>query len=114
MEELTHILIPIAGCAMIFGIVYVAVTANNRENMAMIEAGMNPKAHKATRHSRLRIALLAFMVPIGILTGNLTHGIFSMDPEPAAVVFSFLFGGLALTATYFIEDARQRNSSEEE
>ena len=114
MEHLVHILIPIAGCAMIFGIVYVVITANNRENMAMIENGMNPKGHKQNRHSRLRIALLAFMIPIGILTGNLIHTWFGMDAEPAAVVFSFLFGGLALTATYFIEEANAKNSGEEE
>ncbi|NOQ71035.1 MAG: hypothetical protein GQ574_03475 [Crocinitomix sp.] len=114
MEDLVHVLIPIAGCAMIFGIVYVVITANNRENMAMIEAGMNPKGHKTNRHSRLRIALLLFMVPIGILVGNFIHNLFGMDAEPAAVVFAFLFGGLALTATYFIEDARMRKFGEEE
>ncbi len=114
MEHLVHVLIPIAGCAMIFGIVYVVITASNRENMAMIEAGMNPKGHKANRHSKLRIALLAFMVPIGILVGNLTHSIFGMDAEPAAVVFAFLFGGIALTATYFIQEDRMRKYGEEE
>ncbi|MFT5820069.1 MAG: putative tellurium resistance membrane protein TerC [Crocinitomix sp.] len=114
MEHLSHLLIPIAGCAMIFGIVYVIITAHNRESMAMIEAGMNPRAPKTNRHSRLRIALLLFMVPIGILIGNLIHKMFGMDAEPAAVVFAFLFGGLALTTTYFIEDARMRKFGEEE
>lgn len=114
MQHLVHMLIPISGCAMIFGIVYVVITANNRENMAMIEAGMNPKGHKTNRHSRLRIALLLFMVPIGILIGNIGHRLFGMDPEPAAVVFAFLCGGLALTATYFIEENRMRKYGEEE
>lgn len=100
--DLTAVLIVFAGCAMIFGIVYVTATASNRENMAMIEAGMNPRKTKSTQHSKLRIALLLFFVPIGILIGNLTHNFFGMDAEPAAVVFAFLFGGIAMTGTYFI------------
>lgn len=112
MENLAHILIPLAGCAMIFGIVYVAVTANNRENMAMIQQGMNPKESTNKRHSKLRIALLMTFVPIGILVGNLVHAHFGIDAEPAAVVFSFLMGGLALVATYLIERFSKNSDGE--
>lgn len=101
MHDLIPILIVLIGCSMIFGIVYVSVTASNRENMAMIEAGMNPKTDRSSQHSRLRIAMLLFFVPIGILVGNLTHQFFNMEAETAAVVFAFLFGGLALLGTYF-------------
>lgn len=108
------ILIPISLFAMIFGIVYLVVAANNRENIAMIEAGMNPKTPKAKKHSNLRFAMLALTVPIGVLLGNLTHNFFRMDPEPAAVVFAFLFGGIGLLATYFIEENRTKKNLEEE
>jgi uncharacterized PurR-regulated membrane protein YhhQ (DUF165 family) len=110
MEDFFHLLVPLAGCAMIFGIVYVAVSASNKENLAMIEAGMNPKGPKIRRHSKLRIALLAVTVPIGILIGNLVHDFFGMDHAPAAVVFGFLLGGIGLTTTYFIEEARDNNA----
>jgi len=103
MENLVHVLVPLGGCVMIFGIVYVVITANNRENMAMIQQGMNPKESAGKSHSKLRIALLMTFVPIGILVGNLVHAHFGIDAEPAAVVFAFLMGGLALVATYFIE-----------
>ena len=109
MESIIHLIIPIAGMAMVFGIVYLGVTANNREKMAMIAAGMNPEDPKIKSHSRLRIALLMIAIPIGILVGNLIHTAFGLDAEPAAVVFSFLFGGLALTATYFIEQKNRLN-----
>jgi len=39
-EVLIPILVPLSGCALIFGIVYL----KTRQNMAMIEKGMNPKA----------------------------------------------------------------------
>ncbi len=107
-------IIPIVGCLMIFGIVYVVVTAWNRRNIAMIEAGMNPSSKKEKKHSQLRIALLMICVPVGILVGNLIHGIFDIAPEPAAIIFSFLFGGVALTATYFIENKTKNPFEEEE
>ncbi|WP_066758407.1 DUF6249 domain-containing protein [Crocinitomix algicola] len=112
MVHLTHILIPLGGAAMIFGIVYVVTTANHRENMAMIEMGMNPK-EETKKHNNLRNALLFLLVPIGILVGNLVHEYFGMDSSPAAVLFAFLFGGIALVATYFIEwalDLKDDNS----
>lgn len=112
MQSLTHILVPFFGCAMIFGIVYVTMTANHRENMAMIAQGMNPKESNSKSHSKLRIALLLFFVPIGILIGNLVHEFFGLDAEPAAVVFSFFMGGFALVATYFIERFAKQTDEE--
>lgn len=114
MLNITAIVIVMVGCAMIFGIVYITITANNRENMAMIEAGMNPDDSKTKRHSKLRTALLLFLVPIGILIGNSTHRFFGMHAEPAAIVFAFLFGGIALTATYFIEWALKDENLDQE
>ncbi|MGB1103074.1 MAG: DUF6249 domain-containing protein [Crocinitomicaceae bacterium] len=101
MSHIAGIIIAVAGCAMIFGIVYIAVTADNRENMAMIEAGMNPKADKKSSYSRLRTGMLFFFVPVGILIGNFVHDFFGMRPATAATVFAFLFGGLAMLGTYF-------------
>lgn len=114
MENLVHILIPLAGIAMVFGVVYVVISANNKENMAMIEAGMNPKSSKAKGHSKLRNALLAVTVPIGILIGNLTYDVFDMEAAPTAVVFAFLFGGLGLIATYFIERTQSNRNDDGE
>ncbi len=96
-----------------FGTIYVIVSAWNRREIAMIEAGMNPKRRKERKHAQLRIALLMIFVPIGILVGNLTHGLFNMDAEPAAIIFSFLFGGIALAGTYFIEHSKVISFEEE-
>lgn len=104
MEDLAHILIPLIGCSMIFGIVYVVISADNRQKMAMIDAGMNPKEKNLNKHSKLRFAMLAFFVPVGILVGQATHHIFDMEPETASVTFAFLFGGVGLLGTYFLEN----------
>ena len=90
---------------MIFGIVYIAIVSSHRQNMAMIEAGLNPKEEEE-KHNKLRNGLLILFVPIGILLGNMGHGLFGMAAETAAVVFAFLFGGLAMVLAYFIEDKK--------
>ena len=98
-----------------FGIVYLGVSSWHKQNMAMIEAGMMPikEKRKEKKHNNLRGALLLICVPLGILVGNIVYTWVNMDSDTAALVFAFLFGGIALTATYFIEDS-QKNSKEEE
>lgn len=110
MEDLAHILVPLAGCAMIFGVVYVVITADNRQKMAMIEAGMNP--HPQKKHSKLRTAMLAIFIPIGILIGQASSSVFNMQPETASVTFGFLFAGIGLLATYIVESKREKNETD--
>lgn len=45
-EVLIPILVPLGAFAMVFGIVYL----KSRENMAMIERGLNPKSSPIVRH----------------------------------------------------------------
>ena len=53
MYQAQEILIPIAAMAMVFGIVYLGVTAHNRKTLAMIEAGMSV-AGKVTCETKIR------------------------------------------------------------
>ena len=111
MEEVFVIMVVFSA---IFGVIYVAVSAWNRQRIAMIEAGINPVRKRRNRkHSRLRIAMLLTCIPTGILIGNVIHPLFNLDAEEAAILFAFLFGGLALIATYVIEE-KKSNPLEEE
>ena len=58
MYQAQEIIIPLAAFAMVFGIVYLAITSTNRKELAMIEAGMNPNKSEK-RHSKIRFGLLA-------------------------------------------------------
>lgn len=101
--DFINLLIPIALFAMIFGIVYIAITTSHREKMAMIEAGMDPNENKGKSHNKLRGALLFVFVPLGIIVGKLVHDSIGMEAEVCQLVFAFLFGGLGLTVTYIVE-----------
>jgi len=112
MENAVEIIIPLGAFAMIFGIVYLAITSHNRKELAMIEAGMNPNTKKESGHSKIRAGLLFTLVPFGIFLGNMLSTYTVMRDDELGLLFAFLFGGLALVAAYFIErnlDQKKQN-----
>jgi hypothetical protein len=101
-----EILVPITifagGFAMIFGIVYL----RTRENMAMIEKGMNPKrnANLPAPFRSLKIGLLLSGAGAGLLLAYLLE-IFTKLHEPVALYFALIAigGGLGLIGSYSME-----------
>jgi hypothetical protein len=109
-----EVLIPITifggGFAMIFGIAYL----KSRENLAMVEKGMNPKQqyNRPAPFKSLKLGLLLLGAGLGLLiayiidinlnlvTGNLHHH----DDNPA-IYFALIAmgGGLGLISSYAIE-----------
>lgn len=106
-EVLVPITIFAGGFAMIFGIVYL----KTRENMAMIEKGMNPKQH-ANRHATLptpfrslKFGLLLAGAGAGLLLAYFidynTAGVH--DPAPVYMSLLAIGGGLGLISSYAVE-----------
>jgi len=89
--------------AMVFGIVYLAA----RQNMAMIEKGMNPKeSTKKSLPRYLKWAMLFIGAGIGLLLAFFVDNyMINRSIEPAPVYFSLLAigGGLGLLASYRME-----------
>ena len=106
MEHNTVFLIPIMISlglfAMIFGIVYMA----KRENLAMIEKGMNPKAYanRPVPYKNLKWGLLMIGSGVGLLVAYLLNTYVTKDDNPA-LWFALLAigGGLGLIRSYSIE-----------
>lgn len=110
MNELVGLLIPLAGIAMIFGIVYLGVTSDTRRDMAMIEAGMNPKEKKNDKDRTLKNALLLIFIPLGYFIGNYFKSQLGLSNSFAGIAFAFLFGGLGLLLFYFISNKKSDNN----
>ncbi len=105
-----NILIPLIIFASLFGIVYVIVSARNRERMAMIEKDMNPKEFvrppKPNEHNTygiLKWALLLVGLGLGLFIGSLLEGYSDLPEVSAYFAATLFFGGLGLLAAYLIQ-----------
>jgi len=104
--DLEGIIIPIVFFAMVFGIVYIALSARNKERMALIEKGADASIFLSgkTRGSGkwiLTMGIFIVGIALGVLVGYfLESG--GMKEDVAYPASIFLFGGAALIAAYFI------------
>ncbi len=100
-----EIIIPITFFLAVAGILYVYLTTRHNERMAMIEKGADPALFQSKPKAKsffLKIGMLMVGVSSGIVTGFL----FSSGEENMEVIMPstiFLFGGLSLVGTYFLE-----------
>jgi hypothetical protein len=97
------ILVPMACFAMIFGIVYVIVTARNRERMSLIEKGADPKLFESVKRTStggiLKWGLLLVGIGLGIFFATLlVQG--GMEEGAAYPAMICLFGGSGLLVAY--------------
>jgi len=108
MEGFQIALIPITVCtgffAMVFGIVYMY----KKENLAMIEKGMNPKVkeNRPTPYRNLKWGLLLVGSGIGLLIAYfLDNYLFTRADNNAFLYFALIAvgGGIGLINSYRIE-----------
>lgn len=92
--------------AAIFGIVFVIASARNRERMAMIEKGVDPKTFMSDRkpnsYGILKWALLLAGLGFGLFIGSLLETYTSIQEEPAYFASALFFGGLGLFLSFQI------------
>jgi len=121
-EVLVPITIFAGGFAMIFGIVYL----KTRENLAMVEKGMNPKQryNRPAPFKSLKLGLLLMGSGLGLLIAYLIDismqkayipGTAHYHDENPAIYFALIAigGGLGLIASYAIERKYMVNTNSE-
>lgn len=103
MEEFFIVLV-IFAC--MFGIVFVIASSRNRERMAMIEKGVNPKdfmtERKPNSYGILKWALLLVGLGFGLFIGSLLASYTDIQEVTAYIAASLFFGGLGLFLSYQI------------
>ena len=102
-EVLIPILVPLSFFAMVFGLVYI----RSRENMSMIEKGLNPKefANRPAPYRNLKNGLLLLGSGIGLALAYIITQYVLHDEENPALWFALIGigGGLGLITSYRIE-----------
>jgi len=105
-EVIVPVVLFAGGFAMVFGIVYL----KTRQNLAMIEKGMNPRefANRPAPYRNLKWALLLIGAGVGLLAAFLVDNYLLRRPtydDNPAIYFSLIAigGGLGLFGSYRIE-----------
>ncbi len=102
-EMIVAVLIPLGLFLMIFGIIYM----RKRENLAMIDKGMNPKefANRPAPYQNLKWGLLLIGSGIGLLLAYFITQYIIHDYENPALWFALIAigGGIGLIYSYKIE-----------
>jgi hypothetical protein len=106
MEFVVGIIVPLAAFAMIFGIFYIIVTAQNRERMALIEKGADPKLFQSEKVSSkgtiLKWGLFLAGIGLGIFFAALLAEA-GMNEGAAYPAMICIFGGAGLLLAYRME-----------
>jgi uncharacterized membrane protein len=101
------LLVPIAFFATVFGLVYVVISARNKERLALIDKGLDVSTlrNKTSTHGRydaLKFGILLIGLAIGLLLGNMLESYTRIQEEVAYFSMILLFGGIALLIYYAI------------
>ena len=102
---LVPIIITLGAFVMVLGLRYM----NNKENMAMIEKGMEPKRHlrrEANPSQTLKNGLLFVGAGVGLLLAIIITSTFNLEGDKGSGIYFALiaiFGGLGMLAAYMYE-----------
>lgn len=104
MQE--DIFVPMIIFATVFGVAYVYLTTRNKERLALIERGADASLFNSGKKRSmgsivLNLAVLAIGIGIGVLVGaGLNQA--GMDEDVSFPASIFIFGGLGLVVSFFI------------
>ncbi len=103
---MVDIVVPVSLFLMIFAIVYVIYTTRNKERMALIERGADPKLFKSmsrgSGYSDFKWGLFMVGIAIGVFLGVLIEQNTTLEPEHMYIAMILVCGGLALMAAYLL------------
>lgn len=106
MATIVELLIPLGLFSLVFGIIYILITARNKERMAMIERGININEKVETRvkspSSLMKFALPIVGIGFGLIFGQIIYNFtYPILPQVLAIISSsLLFGGLGILIYY--------------
>jgi hypothetical protein len=98
------ILVSLGFFAMVYGIVRLSI--RKKERLMLIQAGLDPATfdkNEKTSLSTVKLGMLLVAVGLGILIANIIVRFGVMDRDATVFSLVFLFGGISLLVSYFLE-----------
>ena len=109
---LVGLLVPLGAFAMVFGIVYLGITARNKERLALIERGADPSlfesVKKGNSHSILKWGMFLFGIGLGIVIAAIIVQSGMMSEDSAYPAMICVFGGLALIGVHLFKSKQEK------
>lgn len=110
------VIISVTFFLLVFAVFYIFITTRNKERMAMIEKGADPKLFQSVRRSSgyavFKWGLFMIGLALGILTGALFEHFSELQPEPLYFSMILIFGGLGLVLAYLLQGKLEKNRKE--
>lgn len=111
MEE---IVIPVSMFLMVFAIVYVYYTTRNKERMALIEKGADPRLFKSepktVNYGNFKWGLFMIGVAFGVFFGVMFDEYTSLPEGPMYTTMILIFGGIALILAYLLRGRLEKRA----
>jgi hypothetical protein len=109
------IVIPVSFFLMVFAIVYIAITTRNRERLAMIEKGVDPKLFtsepkpvKISGYATFKWGLFMVGLAVGLFIGALLEQYTDLPDGPMYISMILVFGGIALIIAYLMKNRLEK------
>ncbi|MFA5418388.1 MAG: DUF6249 domain-containing protein, partial [Bacteroidales bacterium] len=102
-------IVPVFVLAIIFGFVYAVIflLVRKKERMALLEKGVDAAYFitpiKNVSFFALKIGLLLIGLGVGTVLGEILIRVGSLDEEVSYLAMIFLFGGIGLVVSHFME-----------
>jgi F0F1-type ATP synthase assembly protein I len=109
---MTDIVVPVSLFLMIFAIVYIYYTTRNKERLALIEKGADPKLFKSDakgdHYSNFKWGLFMIGVAIGVFLGVLFDEYTNLEEGPMYISMILICGGIALILAYLLRNRLEK------
>lgn len=110
---MTDIVVPVSLFLMVFAIMYVYYTTRNKERLALIEKGADPKIFKRAKgssYSTFKWGLFMVGVAVGVFLGVLFDKYSRLHTEAMYVSMILIFGGTALILAYLLRNKLEKKA----
>lgn len=109
------VIVSLGAFAMVYGVIFLNI--RKKERLMLIQAGLDPATFEKNAKPSLttiKLGMLLVAIGLGVLLANIIVNVTVMDRDAVYFSIVFLFGGISLLVSYFLERKQIKESLPEE